>query len=90
MARFSSWRWYVVLGLLGLVLTLAQVWIRLQVVAVGYKLSNTQQLIRSLKGDRQALRMEWSALTTPQRLAEQAAKRLRMRVAQPEQIVRLP
>ena len=90
MARFASWRWYVVLGGIGLMLTLAQVWIRLQAVAVGYKLSNTQQLIHSLKGDRQALRMEWSALTTPQRLAGQAEKRLQMRAARPEQIVRMP
>lgn len=90
MSRFASWIWYVVVALVGLTLALGQVWIRLQVVAVGYKLSNTRQLIHSLEGERQALRMQWSALTTPTQLAAQAERRLGMGTPEPERVVRMP
>ena len=81
---------YIVLALIVLLVALVQVWIRLQVVKVGYEMSGTKQLIRSLEGERQALEMEWSALTAPGRLAVQAAKQLGMSAPQPEQIVRIP
>jgi hypothetical protein len=90
MPRSRPWGKYAVLALFGLSLALAHVWIRLQVLAVGYKLSNTRQLIHSLEGERQALKMQWSALTAPGRLAVQAARRLGMSAPQPEQVVRVP
>ncbi len=90
MLRSASWTWYVVVALVGLILALGQVWIRLQVVAVGYKLSNTRQLVHSLQGERQALRMQWSALTAPARLAAQAEQRLGMSAPEPAQVVRVP
>lgn len=90
MSRSASWVWYAVVALVGLTLALGQVWIRLQVVAVGYQLSNTRQLVHSLQGERQALRMQWSALVAPTRLAERAEQRLGLGVPQPEQIVRVP
>jgi len=79
-----------VLALVGLTLALGQVWIRLQVVAVGYQLSNTRQLIHSLERERQALRMQWSALTTPIQLVVQAERRLGMSAPEPERVVRVP
>lgn len=90
MSRSASWIWYAVIALVGLTLALGQVWIRLQVVAVGYKLSNTRQLIHSLEGERQTLRVQWSALTTPTQLAAQAERRLGMSAPEPEQVVRVP
>jgi cell division protein FtsL len=90
MGRFQLLRRYAVLVVLGLGLALAQVWARLQVVAVGYQLANTQQLVRSLKGERQALEMQWSTLLAPGRLAAQADKRLGMGAPQPDQVVRMP
>ena len=78
------------LALVGLILALGQVWIRLQVVAVGYQLSNTRQLIHSLERERQALRMQWSALTTPIQLVVQAERRLGMSAPEPERVVRVP
>lgn len=90
MTRSASWTWYAVVALVGLVLALGQVWIRLQVVAVGYELSNTRQLIHSLKGERQTLRMQWSALTAPAQLTAQAARRLGMNAPEPERVVRVP
>jgi len=90
MERFQLWRRYAVLVVVGLGLALAQVWTRLQVVAVGYQLENTQQLVHSLEGERQALEMQWSALIAPGFLRVQADKRLGMGVPQPEQVVRMP
>jgi cell division protein FtsL len=78
------------LALVGLVLALAQVWTRLQIVAVGYALSNTRQLLHTLEGERQALEGEWRARTAPGRLGEQARQRLHLDVPLPEQVIRLP
>jgi hypothetical protein len=89
MSRSGSWAWYGGVAVVGLMLALGQVWMRLQVVAVGYKLSSTRQLIHSLEGERQALRMQWSALTAPTRLAAQAERRLGLSAPQPEQMVRI-
>jgi cell division protein FtsL len=85
----SHWVRYTVLALIGLFLALAQVWTRLQVVAVGYTLSNTRQLLYTLQGERQELEAQWSALTTPGRLGEQATQRLGLSAPQPEQVMRM-
>lgn len=90
MQRPRLWSRYAALAVVGLGLALVQVWARLQVVAVGYQLSNTRELIHSLEGERQALEMQWSALTAPNHLAGEAEKRLGMIAPQPEQVVRMP
>jgi hypothetical protein len=90
MGRSQLWRQYIILVGVGLALALAQVWIRLQIVAIGYQIANTQQLIHSLEGERQALEMQWSALVAPGRLAIQAEQRLKMSAPQQEQVVRMP
>jgi cell division protein FtsL len=85
----SYWVRYTLLALIGLLLALAQVWTRLQVVAVGYRLSNTRQLVHTLQGERQELEAQWSALTTPGRLGAQATQRLGLSAPQPEQVMRV-
>jgi len=45
----------ILLTMIGLILAVVQVWTRLQVVATGYTLSNTRQLLRTLEGQRQML-----------------------------------
>ena len=89
MERFQLWRRYVVVVAAGLGLALAQVWTRLQVVAVGSQLASTRQLIYSLEGERQALESQWRTLIAPSRLASQAAERLGMGAPRPEQVVRM-
>jgi hypothetical protein len=79
----------VVLGLIGLILALVQVWIRLQVVAIGYTLSNTRQLLHALEGERQTLVKEWSARTAPGQLGDRAAQRLGLNTPQPEQMIKM-
>ncbi|MBM4256319.1 MAG: hypothetical protein FJ147_10515 [Deltaproteobacteria bacterium] len=90
MPRSASWIWYAVIALVGLTFALGHVWIRLQVVQVGSQLVQTRKLIHSLEGERQGLRMQWSALTAPAQLAVQAERRLRMSVPEPERVVRMP
>ena len=85
----SYWVRYTLLALIGLLLALAQVWTRLQVVAVGYTLSNTRQLVYTLQGERQELEAQWSASTTPGRLGEQASQRLGLSAPRPEQVMRM-
>jgi cell division protein FtsL len=89
-SRSAAWIWYAVVALVGLILALGHVWIRLQVVEVGSKLLHTRKLIHSLEGERQALRMQWSALTAPAQLTTQAERRLGMSVPEPERVVRVP
>ena len=88
--RPHLWRRYTALAVVGLGLALMQVWARLHVVAVGYQLSTTRDLIHSLEGEHQALEMQWSALIAPNQLAVQAEQRLGMNAPQPEQVVRMP
>jgi cell division protein FtsL len=90
MQRSPRWGQYVALAVVGLGLALAQVWVRLQVVAVGYALSNARQLVATLEGERQALEAQWRALTAPARLAELATQRLGLAAPRPEQVVRVP
>jgi cell division protein FtsL len=89
MQEMEHWKSYVLLVVVGLLLVFALVWTRLQVVAVGYALSNTQQLLHTLEGERQALLTEWSARTAPGRLTEQATQRLGLGAPEPEQVVRM-
>ena len=89
MRSSSHWVRYTLLALTGLLLALAQVWTRLQAVAVGYTLSNTRQLVHTLQGERQELEAQWSALTTPGRLGAQATQRLGLSAPQPEQVMRV-
>lgn len=83
------WRWKkaVLLALIGLVLAVAHVWTRLQVVATGYALSDSRRLLRTLEGQRQMLEGEWRTKTAPARLAEQATQRLGLTAPQPGQVV---
>jgi hypothetical protein len=84
-----QWKKVVWLALIGLMLAVAQVWTRLQVVAVGYALSNTRQLLRTLEGQRQMLEGEWRTKTSPARLADQATQRLGLNAPQAGQVIRM-
>ncbi|HXG19249.1 MAG TPA: hypothetical protein VNN62_09280 [Methylomirabilota bacterium] len=89
MHEIGRWKNIILLAVVGLVLACAQVWTRLQVVTVGYALSNTRQLLRTLEGQRQMLEAEWRAKTAPALLAEQATQRLGLNIPQPGQVVRV-
>ena len=77
-----------VLGLIGAVLV--HVWLRLQVVRMGYVLSTTSKLQARLEQENRELKVELATMTSPDRL--EALARQRLGLVQPEkgQVVVLP
>lgn len=87
---WKLWSKYGVLAAVGLALVLSHIWIRLQVVSVGYALADTRQLINALKEEQRTLTVEWETVTAPGRLSQLAGDRLGLSLPRPEQIVVLP
>jgi cell division protein FtsL len=77
----------VVLTAVILVCALAHVWVRLQVMELGYGLSTARDLVTRLEQEQRELEAELAMLTAPQRLAAEAGGRLRMREPKPGQVV---
>ena len=72
------------------ILALAHVWSRLQVVHLGYVLSTTSKLQGQLEQENRELKLEFATLTSPDRLEEMARKRLGLREPDQGQVVILP
>lgn len=72
-----------------LVLVLALVWVRLQVVDTGYELSTARSVEQRLIQQHRELLLELATVTAPRRLEEQARLRLGMQDPAPGQIVTL-
>jgi len=70
--------WAAVAAVLGILIALGHVWLRLQVVEVGYRLSTTRQVIQRLEGEGQELLLAAARLDTPSRLDGLARTRLGM------------
>jgi cell division protein FtsL len=64
-----------------------QVWLRLQVVHVGYELSAARQVELRLEHERRELEVELATLRDPGRLGELARRRLGMTDPAPGQVV---
>jgi cell division protein FtsL len=71
--------WSAVLGTLTIVSLLGYVWVRIQVVEAGYRLSVTRQLVERLERERRELEVRAAAADAPWRLQELASARLGMR-----------
>jgi len=71
--------WSAVLGTLTTVSLLGYVWVRIQVVEAGYRLSVTRQLVERLERERRELDVRAAAADAPWRLQELASARLGMR-----------
>lgn len=86
-------RWLVrrtiALGLVLIALCMVQVWVRLQVVDVGYQLSAARQMQDRLEQQRRELEVELAMLRDRAHLAELAARRLGMRDPDKGQVVEL-
>lgn len=78
------------LGLCLVLLALLHVWLRLQVVHLGYVLSTTTKLQNQLEQENRELQLEIATLTSPDRL--QAMARTRLGLVEPGkgQVVVLP
>ena len=74
--------WFVrrvlVLGAVLVLLSMLQVWLRLQVMHVGYELSAARQMQLRLEHEQRELEVELAMLRDPKRLDELARKRLGM------------
>ncbi len=76
------------LCLVGVVLL--HVWLRLQVVRMGYALSTTSKLESRLEQERRELTVELATLTSPDRLEAMARKRLGLVAPEKGQVIVLP
>jgi len=71
--------WSAAVGALTIVSLLGYVWVRIQVVEAGYRLSDTRQLVERLERDGRELEVRAAAADAPWRLQELASARLGMR-----------
>ena len=78
------------LGLCLVSLALLHVWLRLQVVHLGYILSTTSKLQNQLEQENRELRLELATLTSPDRLEAMARGRLGLTEPERGQVVILP
>ena len=78
------------LGLGLVVMALLHVWLRLQVVRLGYVLSTATKLQGQLEQENRELKVELATLTSPDRLESMARSRLGMVEPQRGQVVVLP
>ncbi|MBF8254620.1 MAG: putative membrane protein [Deltaproteobacteria bacterium] len=69
---------------------LLHVWLRLQVVRLGYALSSTSKLQSQLEQERRELTVELATLTAPDRLEAMARKRLGLVAPEKGQVIVLP
>lgn len=87
------WRHNLGVALLGLALlgvALSHVWLRLQVVHMGYVLSTTSKLQNQLEQEQRELKVELATLTSPDRLEPVARKRLGLATPEKGQVIVLP
>jgi cell division protein FtsL len=92
-SRKQRWRHNLGVALLGLALVgvaLSHVWLRLQVVHLGYVLSTTSKLQNQLEQEQRELKVELATLTSPDRLEAMARKRLGLAAPEKGQVIVLP
>ncbi|HEY7163710.1 MAG TPA: cell division protein FtsL [Candidatus Binatia bacterium] len=78
------------LGVCLVTISLVHVWVRLQVVRMGYVLSTGSKLQSQLEQEGRELKVELATLTSPERLEEMARKRLGLQQPEKGQVVVLP
>lgn len=80
----------VLLGLCLVGLALLHVWLRLQVVHLGYVLSTTTKLHNQVEQENRELKVELATLTSPDRLEVMARTRLGLVEPEKGQVVMMP
>lgn len=66
------------------------VWLRLQVVRMGYVLSTTSKLQSRLEQENRELKIELATMTSPDRLESLARRRLGLKQPEKGQVIVLP
>ena len=91
--RAGRWRRFFLVGFSALALigvVLVHVWLRLQVVQMGYALSTISKLQGRLEQENRELRVELATLTSPERLEALARSRLGLVTPDKGQVIVLP
>ncbi|HVO95168.1 MAG TPA: cell division protein FtsL [Terriglobales bacterium] len=89
----ERWRRFLLLASLTLCLiaaVLVHVWLRLQVVQMGYVLSTTSKLQSRLEQENRELKLELATMTSPDRLEALARRRLGLVPPEKGQVIVLP
>ncbi len=81
---------FYVVGLCLVGLVWFHVWLRLQVVRMGYVLSSTTKLHRQIEHENRELKVELATLTSPDRLEVMARRRLGLVPPEKGQVIVLP
>ena len=81
---------FTVLALCLMRVALLHVWLRLQVVQMGYVLSTTSKLENQLEQENRELKVELATLTSPDRLEAMARRRLGLMPPEKGQVIILP
>lgn len=79
-----------ILGVFLVCLALLHVWLRLQVIHLGYVLSTSSKVQGQLEQENRELKLELATLTSPERLEAKARDRLGLRAPAKGQVVILP
>ena len=69
------------------VVCLLYVWMRIDILRVGYAVDRLEKQKADLQRQHESLQARFSQLTSPPRLAQEATKRLGLRIPKPGQIV---
>ena len=80
----------VLLSIILMALLWLHVWLRLQVVHMGYVLSTSSKLQGRLEQENRELKIELATMTSPERLESLARRRLQLAQPQKGQVIVLP
>ena len=69
------------------VLCLLYVWMQIDLLRVGYDIERLEKKKAVLERQHESLRYQWSQLTSPQRIAKEATKKLGLQIPKSGQIV---
>lgn len=89
-ARRRRFFWLGLLAIFLVTLVWVHVWLRLQVVHMGYVLSTTSKLQGRLEQENRELKIELATMTSPERLETIARRRLQLTQPAKGQVIILP
>ena len=69
------------------VLCLLYVWMQIDLLRVGYDIERLEKKKAVLESQHEALRFQWSQMTSPQRIAKEATSKLGLQIPKSGQIV---
>ncbi len=87
--QFSKVMVFLLVAMICIAAGMAQVWVRLRIVRIGYELSIEAERLRRLESVHQKLSVEHALLRNPKRIGDLARNRLGLRSPTPEEVKRI-